>query len=235
MRHPVLFYFFGCWLLLVGLARPAQAQQAPRRAPQNTKAATSPTKSTAPAATSVRPAYQQRILKGRVSRRLRVRADGTPEFPNINKIAFYEDKKALKAIQKAERRHNYAEARKLLTRYVSQFGIDNFYRNTDLLWHLGQLMQRDSTKQELAKAYFRLALKHHRTDIRRVQLYYDSLEEKAAILYVPLKHLSPAQKRVHQHGRRRKLEVSGLRPGPGRQRYHAVIQLKAHPGKRNAG
>jgi hypothetical protein len=188
MRHPLLFYFFGCWLLWLGLGRPALAQPAPRRAPQSTKTAPAPPKSSSPTATpAARAAYQQRALRGRMSRRLRVRADGTPDFPNINKIAFYEDKKALKAIQKAERRHNYAEARRLLTRYVSQFGIDNFYRNTDLLWHLGQLMQRDSSQQELAKAYFRLALKHHRTDIKRVQLYYDSLEEKAAILYVPLK------------------------------------------------
>ncbi|MEJ7665245.1 MAG: hypothetical protein WKG07_39825 [Hymenobacter sp.] len=108
----------------------------------------------------------------------------------MNKIAFYEDKKALKAIQKAERRRHYAEARTLLTQYVGQFGIENFYRNTELLWHLGQLLQRDSASgrsQELAKTYFRLALKHHRTDVRRVQLYYDSLEEKTADLYVPLK------------------------------------------------
>ena len=187
MRHPLLFYFFGCWLLLLGHALPTLAQRAPRQAPQNPKTTPSPAKATASPTATPRPAYQQRALKGRVSRRLRLRADGTPDFPNVNKIAFYEDKKALKAIQKAERRHNYAEARTLLTRYVGQFGIENFYRNTDLLWHLGQLMQRDSTKQELAKAYFRLALKHHRTDIRRVQLYYDSLEEKAAILYVPLK------------------------------------------------
>lgn len=187
MRHPLLFYFFGCWLLLLGHALPTLAQPAPRRAPQNPKTAPSPAKATTSPAAAPRPAYQQRALKGRVSRRLRLHADGTPDFPNINKIAFYEDKKALKAIQKAERHHKYAEARTLLTRYVGQFGIENFYRNTDLLWHLGQLMQRDSTKQELAKAYFRLALKHHRTDIRRVQLYYDSLEEKAAVLYVPLK------------------------------------------------
>jgi flagellar motor protein MotB len=122
-----------------------------------------------------------------VTRRLRLHADGTPDFPNVNRIAFFEDKKALKAIQRAERRHRYAEARALLTQYVGQFGIENFYRNTDLLWHLGQLLQRDSTRQELAKAYFRLALKHHRTDIKRVQLYYDSLEQKTAVLYVPLK------------------------------------------------
>ncbi|WP_229725410.1 OmpA family protein [Hymenobacter baengnokdamensis] len=146
-----------------------------------------PPPATPKAEASPRPAYQQRALKGRISRHLRVRPDGTPDFPNINKIPFFEDKKALKAIQKAERRHHYAEARVLLEKYVGQFGIENFYRNTDLLWHLGQLLQRDSSRQELAKAYFRLALKHHRTDISRVQLYYDSLEEKGALLYVPLK------------------------------------------------
>ncbi|RYE91417.1 MAG: OmpA family protein, partial [Cytophagaceae bacterium] len=116
----------------------------------------------------------------------RAYTDGTPSFPNINKLAFYEDKKALHAIQRAERRHRYGDARSLLEEYVSHFGIENFYRNTDLLWHLGQLLQRDSTQQERAKAFFRLALKHHRTDIRRVQLYYDSLEEKETALYVPL-------------------------------------------------
>ncbi|WP_305019130.1 OmpA family protein [Hymenobacter cheonanensis] len=172
------------WLLVVGVARPGLAQRTPRPAVKPGKAAAGP--ATRPASPP-KPAYQQRALKGRVTRRLRLHADGTPDFPNVNRIAFFEDKKALKAIQRAERRHRYAEARALLTQYVGQFGIENFYRNTDLLWHLGQLLQRDSTQQELAKAYFRLALKHHRTDVRRVQLYYDSLEEKTAILYVPLK------------------------------------------------
>ncbi len=180
MRHPLVFCLL-CWLVLVGATRPTWAQQAPRPAAKKAKPVA------APAATPARPAYQQRALKGRVRHRLRVRADGTLDFPNVNKLAFYEDKKALKAIQKAERRHQYPTARRLLTQYVGQFGIENFYRTTDLLWHLGQLWQRDSTHEELAKAYFRLALKHHRTDIRRVQLYYDSLEEKNADLYVPLK------------------------------------------------
>jgi len=188
MRHPLFFALLCCWLLVLGAARSGLAQRTPRPVPKPGKTAAAPaTPRLASPAAAPKPAYQQRALKGRVTRRLRLHPDGTPDFPNVNKIAFYEDKKALKAIQKAERRHRYAEARTLLTQYVGQFGIENFYRNTDLLWHLGQLMQRDSSRQELAKAYFRLALKHHRTDIRRVQLYYDSLEEKAAILYVPLK------------------------------------------------
>jgi flagellar motor protein MotB len=183
MRPSLLFCLLSSWLLLVGAAQPGLAQRAPRSAARPAKATPVPP---ARPASPPKPAYQQRALKSRVVRRLRLHADGTPDFPNVNRIAFFEDKKALKAIQRAERRHRYAEARTLLTQYVGQFGIENFYRNTDLLWHLGQLLQRDSTRQELAKAYFRLALKHHRTDIRRVQLYYDSLEEKAAILYVPL-------------------------------------------------
>lgn len=183
MRAPLLLCLLSCWLLVVGVTRPAHAQRPARPAAKPTKAAPAPA---ARAAGLPQPAYQQRALKGRVARRLRLHADGTPDFPNVNRIAFFEDKKALKAIQRAERRHRYAEARTLLTQYVGQFGIENFYRNTDLLWHLGQLLQRDTTRQELAKAYFRLALKHHRTDIRRVQLYYDSLEQKTAILYVPL-------------------------------------------------
>ena len=182
MRHPLFFCLLCCWLLLVGTPPPARAQRGQSPAPRPVKAA-----AVLPDTTRhPRPTYQQRALRGRVSRRLRLRADGTPTFPNVNRIAFYEDKKALKAIQKAERRHQYPEARRLLTQYVGQFGIENFYRNTDLLWHLGQLLQRDSSRQELAKAYFRLALKHHRRDIRRVQLYYDSLEAKNADLYVPL-------------------------------------------------
>jgi len=179
MFRLLLRYILGCWLVLVGAQVPAAAQRA---AP--------PAKAPPMAARPTPPTYRQRALRGRVARRLRVRADGTPDFPNVNRVAFFEDKKALRAIQKAERRHRYAEARTLLSAYVAQFGIENFYRNTDLLWHLGQLLQRDSSSaraQEQAKAYFRLALKHHRTDVRRVQLYYDSLEEKNADLYVPLK------------------------------------------------
>jgi outer membrane protein OmpA-like peptidoglycan-associated protein len=187
MRRLSVYYYSLRWVLLAWLllsfGTAARAQQRPRP----TKAPGTPAASPAAKPPTARPAYQQRVLQGRLSRRLRVRPDGTPDFVNINKIAFYEDKKALHAIQRAERRHRYPEARALLTKYVAQFGIENFYRNTDLLWHLGQLLQRDSTQQELAKAYFRLALKHHRTDIKRVQLYYDSLEQKNADLYVPLK------------------------------------------------
>src|SRR6476661_495012 len=131
--------------------------------------------------------YRVRGMNERIVRRLRLRPDATPDFVNVNKIPYFEDKKALKVIAKAEKRRDYRTARIELEKYVAQFGIQNFYRNTDLLWHLGQLFERDSSQREKAKAYYRLALKHHRTDIKKVQLYYDSLEQKNADLYVPLK------------------------------------------------
>lgn len=164
-----------------GRARPARPPAA--ASSRDSASGASAASQRAAAKANARPHGQPSLSR----RRLRVRPDGTPDFANVNKLAFYEDKKALRAIQRAERRHDYRLARTLLEQYVAQFGIDNFARNTDLLWHLGQLLERDSTQQEKAKAYFRLALKHHRTDIKKVQLYYDSLEEKKADLYVPLK------------------------------------------------
>jgi hypothetical protein len=108
------------------------------------------------------------------------------EFPNLNKLAFYQNSSKLNAILKLEKKQNWAKVLPLLEEYVGNFGIDNFYRDTKLLWRLGQLYDKLG-QREKAIAYYRLVLKHHRTDIKRVQLYYDSLEQKKQDLYVPLK------------------------------------------------
>ena len=129
---------------------------------------------------------KQRKLSSKVTRQLRLRPDANPDFPNVNRIPYFEDKKALRAIAKAEKRRNWNQTRNLLEAYVAQFGIQNFYKNTQMLWRLGQLHEK-AGNEEKAKVYFRLALKHRRQDITRVQLYYDSLEQKTADLYVPLK------------------------------------------------
>ena len=180
-------------------AAPIRTQANPKTNPKKPiPKAAQPLKSITPTATApAQPAptrppaiaqgtYRARDLNSRLSRKLHLRPDGTPDFANTNKIAFYEDKKALRAIGKAERRHQYHAARLLLEEYVAQFGPTNFARNTNMLWRLGQLLERDSQTVK-AKAYYRLALKHSRSDIKRVQLYYDSLEAKNTNLYVPLK------------------------------------------------
>ena len=175
---------------------PAVAQRRPvKKVPaaaspsaDTTSGGASATPRKAPAASSARtqPTYRVRALSGRTSRKLHLRPDGTPDFVNINKYPFYEDKKALRTIARAEKRRQYHQARLLLEDYVAKFGPTNFARNTDLIWHLGQLLQRDSQTVK-AKAYYRLALKHSRADTKRIQLYYDSLEQKQTPLYVPLK------------------------------------------------
>ncbi len=106
-------------------------------------------------------------------------------FPNLNKIPFYRDAKKLASIYKLEKRKEYAAALPLLEDYVNNFGIENFYRDTYLLWRLGQLYERQQ-KFDHAKALYRLVLKHHRTDVREVKSYYDSLEENTKDYYVPL-------------------------------------------------
>ncbi|WP_223827777.1 OmpA family protein [Hymenobacter armeniacus] len=186
-------------LMLLGLLGAFQAH-AQRRPAKRIPAAASPSadttsggasaapkKAPAKAAPAIAPGtYRVRGLSSRVSRKLHLRPDGTPDFVYVNRYPFYEDKKALRAIAKAEKRRQYHQARLLLEDYVARFGPTNFAKNTDMLWRLGQLLERDSQTVK-AKAYYRLALKHHRTDISKVQLYYDSLEQKNQDLYVPLK------------------------------------------------
>ncbi|NVO85094.1 OmpA family protein [Hymenobacter sp. P5252] len=125
-------------------------------------------------------------MSAKVIRQLRARPDATPLFPNVNRLAYFRDKKALRAIQQAEKRKNWPAARNLLETYVGQFGTENFYRDTQLLWRLGQLWDKAGDEQR-ARSYFRLALKHRRQSLTKVQQYYDSLEQKETELYVPLK------------------------------------------------
>jgi hypothetical protein len=106
-------------------------------------------------------------------------------FPNINKIDYYRDAKKLSAIQKLEKRKQYNKVLPLLESYVTSFGIQNFYKDTYLLWRLGHLFERVGRKEE-AKELYRLVLKHHRTDARGVYSYYDSLEQNTKNYYVPL-------------------------------------------------
>ncbi|RSK45722.1 OmpA family protein [Hymenobacter perfusus] len=128
----------------------------------------------------------QRKLTAKVIRQARARTDATPDFPNINRVAYFQDKKLLREIQKAEKRKNWAASRNLLDAYVSQFGIENFYKDTNMLWRLGQLWEK-AGNEDRAKAYYRLALKHRRQSLTKVQQYYDSLEQKETDLYVPLR------------------------------------------------
>lgn len=128
-----------------------------------------------------------KILNDTIAHRQAPQAEPIIDFPNLNKIAYYRDPKKLKLIRKYEKRKNWKKTLPVLQSYVNSFGVENFYKDTQLLWRLAQLLEKQE-KQELAKAYYRLALKHHRTDLRKIQKYYDSLEAPNRALYVPLEY-----------------------------------------------
>lgn len=108
-----------------------------------------------------------------------------PDFPNLTKIPYYHEPRKLALIQKLEKRGKYKQVLPLLERYVRNFGIQNFYKDTHLLWRLGQLYEKQGHKEK-AIALYRLVLKHHRTDIREITSHYDSLDQNTKDYYVPL-------------------------------------------------
>ena len=63
------------------------------------------------------------------------------QFKNINKIPFYYDEAEYIKLRKLEEAKDYKGLLPVLERYVNSFGIQNFSRNTDMLWKLGRLYQ----------------------------------------------------------------------------------------------
>src|SRR6478735_11197879 len=96
-----------CTFLLALLAKPAFAQKT-KQVRLNSKLLTDSTRQVAP------------------------KAEVAIDFPNINKIPYYYDKKKLKAIRKYEKRKNWKKTLPLLENYVGNFGIENFYKDTQL-------------------------------------------------------------------------------------------------------
>jgi outer membrane protein OmpA-like peptidoglycan-associated protein len=109
-------------------------------------------------------------------------------FPNLNKIPRYYDAikfARLKALANAgDYESQYAE----LKEYVQKFGIDNFSRDTQLIWDLARLSEKMGPPGEAVLLY-KLVLKHHKPSIdeRMVRREYDSLTRDQTDLYVPLK------------------------------------------------
>jgi outer membrane protein OmpA-like peptidoglycan-associated protein len=109
------------------------------------------------------------------------------DFPNLNKIKYYFDAKKLRALDDYPRTD---EGLYQLTKaYVKNFGIENFYRNTSMLWELAKLSQQFGPKGEAVLLY-KLILKHHpkETNIKKVQAEYDSITKNQRANYVPLKY-----------------------------------------------
>jgi outer membrane protein OmpA-like peptidoglycan-associated protein len=110
-------------------------------------------------------------------------------FPNVNKILYFRDEGKRKQIDALEKKKDWEALYPVLRQYVAKFGIANFYRDTRLIWRLAKLEEVYGDPRE-ARLLYRLILKHHRTDIdiRKVELYYDSLTANEIDYYVPLQY-----------------------------------------------
>jgi hypothetical protein len=106
-------------------------------------------------------------------------------FKNINVIDYYQNAKLRSDIKKAEQESDFKLALKLIEKYVSNFGIRNFYMDTYYLWRLGQLYERLGNANK-AKALYKLVLKHHRGDLKKVLQYYDSITSMEKDYWVSL-------------------------------------------------
>ncbi len=109
------------------------------------------------------------------------------EFPNINKVADYVDKSKLEKIQQLEANKEWRAMYPALKAYVRNFGVQNFYKDTYLIWRLAKLTELFDGLEE-AKPLYKMVLRHHHKDInlREIELYYDSLNKQEVELYVPL-------------------------------------------------
>lgn len=113
---------------------------------------------------------------------------GIFNFPNINRIKFYNQENQLLRIQRLEQSGADEELYGLLKEYVSRFGIENFSANTPMIWKLAKLSEKFGPPGESILLY-KLVLKHYRknTNVRQVQKEFDSLTVDQKDNYVPLK------------------------------------------------
>lgn len=109
------------------------------------------------------------------------------DFPNVNRIAYYQDKRKMNRILALKQMEEWEALLPDLRSYISNFGIQNFYRDTHWLWKLASISEKYGNLRE-AKLLYKMVLRHHREDIdiRSVILHYDSITINDRDYYVSL-------------------------------------------------
>lgn len=109
------------------------------------------------------------------------------DFPNINRIPYYYQKKELQKIDQYRSSGDLESLYQALFQYVSNFGIQNFYKDTQRLWELATLAEKTGKKEEAVELY-KLVLKHHRQDIdiKHIQQNFDSIQGRIKDQYVSI-------------------------------------------------
>lgn len=107
-------------------------------------------------------------------------------FPNINVIPYYTNASQLAQIEHLIYIKNYILALPMLESYVGNFGIENFQRDTHLIWKLAQLYEL-LNMPEKSKGMYTLVLKHHLgRDRKKIALHFDTIASGQNEQYVPL-------------------------------------------------
>ncbi|MCP4457043.1 MAG: OmpA family protein [Cytophagales bacterium] len=146
----------------------------------------------------------------------RIRTDSVTEqitlniydFEFINNYSDYFNEAKMKEILKKQEAEEWETVYNLINDYVGRFGIQNFYKDTKMIWRLAKLTEMFGDREK-AKSLYRLVLRHHHRgiNIREVELYYDSLNRQEAQQYVPLDY-------YYEMAEHRKL-IDTLRPPRG--------------------
>ena len=110
-------------------------------------------------------------------------------FPNVNKIPYYRNNKALESILKLQKEKKWDELYPRLENYVSNFGIENFSKDIELLWSLAKIAEQKG-ELEKSKLFYKLVLKHHREDfdVSNILKHFDSLTQNDKHYYVELEY-----------------------------------------------
>ena len=111
------------------------------------------------------------------------------DFENVNKIPRYINKSQILLLNKLEKKKDYQTQYGILSKYVRNFGIENFYSETRLLWRLAKLTEMFGDYED-AKSLYRLVLRHHHGGINtnEIELYYDSLNNQEVSQFVPIEY-----------------------------------------------
>ena len=110
------------------------------------------------------------------------------DFPNLNKVHFYKNPDKLKHIHQLEASMAEDDLYKELRAFVKNFGIENFYTQTELIWKLAKLSEKHGQKGEAVLLY-KIVLKHSRqnVDVKKIRQEFDTLTRNETDDYVPLK------------------------------------------------
>jgi outer membrane protein OmpA-like peptidoglycan-associated protein len=99
------------------------------------------------------------------------------QFTNINKVRYYYNQKKRSRIKQLSDEKLYNQLLIALTDYVGKFGILNFNKDMDMLWHLARVAEHEE-KWDTAKEAWRMIIKHHRGDSWLSLKYHNPNEDK---------------------------------------------------------